>query len=176
MKIIKKIITILETIEKWLLVFFLSVIILFSFLQVILREVFETGIIWGDIVLRHLVLWIGFLGACIAVDHNKHFAIDVIRKFIPDNLKIAVDIIINIFVLVVLYFLCGAALAFFKDDFSFGSTLFTIKNVQVASYWFNSIIPLGFILLFLHYLLTSGEKIMVLFSPSQKQNQERTEL
>ena len=61
----------LARITGWLIVFFLGVMILMAFGQVVLRNVFHTGIEWGDVFLRHMVLWLGFLGATIATGEGR---------------------------------------------------------------------------------------------------------
>ena len=80
---------ILDTINSWiekaetvLLVVILSVMILLSFLQVLLRNFFEQGILWGDILIRNLVLWVGFIGASLATRENKHINIDLFTRFL----------------------------------------------------------------------------------------------
>ena len=169
MPVLSKIQSILESMEKWIIVLLLSVMILFSFLQVILRDFFSTGFLWGDILLRHMVLWVGFFGACIAVKREKHFAIDIIRKKFAGKIKIIINIAIDIFILSCLFFLCGAALKFFKDDYTSKSVLFSINKIPVPAFWLDSIIPLGFILLFIHYFLKSAENLLIFFS-GKKQN------
>ena len=56
----------IEKTETVLLIVILTVMILLSFLQVLLRNFFDQGLLWGDIFLRNLVLWVGFLGASLA--------------------------------------------------------------------------------------------------------------
>ncbi|MDE2237792.1 MAG: TRAP transporter small permease subunit, partial [Elusimicrobia bacterium] len=45
-----------------------------AFLQVLRRELFGSGALWADPLLRSLVLWVGFLGAALAAAEDKHFA------------------------------------------------------------------------------------------------------
>ena len=37
-----------------------------GFLQIVLRNFFQTGLLWGDPLMRHAVLWLGCLGASLA--------------------------------------------------------------------------------------------------------------
>ena len=62
MKTIAKIEKYLEKGEGFLLVLFLSLMILFSFLQVILRNFFNFALTWADVFIKNLVLWVGFIG------------------------------------------------------------------------------------------------------------------
>jgi C4-dicarboxylate transporter, DctQ subunit len=148
--------------EKILLVFFFSLIILLSFIQVILREFFSYGWLWADTFLRHLVLWVGFLGAALAAGKEKHFVIDIAKKLFPEKWRLCIEIITNSCAMVCLYFLSQAAIRFIKDDMTSGSILFRIHDMAVPSYWMNAIIPAGFILLLIHFGLNTLEKIFLL--------------
>jgi len=167
LKYIKSLERILEASERTLLVLLLSVMICMSFLQVILRSFFSTGILWADTLLRHLVLWAGFMGACIAAKENKHFVIDAFRKILPDRIRAYALIVTDVFALVCLFFICGASLKFIKDDFASGSTLFTAGNLAVPAYWLDSIIPAGFILLFAHFALRAVRDFLSADKPTE---------
>ena len=52
--------------EKALVVVFIALMVAFSFLQVLLRLVFHSGIVWLDPALRHMVLWTGLTGAVLS--------------------------------------------------------------------------------------------------------------
>ncbi|MEO2043622.1 MAG: TRAP transporter small permease, partial [Nitrospinaceae bacterium] len=61
MRILNQVDQFLEKIEGYLIVSILSLMILLSFGQMVLRNFFNMGIIWGDTLLRQWVLWLGFL-------------------------------------------------------------------------------------------------------------------
>lgn len=173
MTLIKTLQKLLEKIESWTLVFLLSVIILLSFLQVILRQFFLGGFIWGDIFLRHLVLWVGFLGAMLAAGQNKHFVIDILKDRLPERLKACAEILANLFALACLFLLSNAAIKFFKDELDYGSDLFSLGTLDVPGAWLNVIIPAGFIMLFVHFLLNAIGQIISFFARSSGSSGER---
>ena len=80
MHILKQIDQFLDKIEGHLIILILSLMILLSFGQMLLRKFFEIGIIWGDTLLRQWVLWPEFLGAFLAEKHEKHISIDVLTN------------------------------------------------------------------------------------------------
>lgn len=157
---IHKLLHLLEIFERSLLVFLLLILVMLSFLQVLLREFFSTGLLWADVFLRHLVVWVGFLGAAIAVRENKHFAIDLAKKFIPSRIKGFAKIVTDLFASGCLTFLCVSAIKFFKDEVQSRSILFTVGNFDLPAFWIDIIIPLGFILLFVHFLLKTAEDVL----------------
>lgn len=171
MNIIKKLDEALNTAEKWVLVFLFSFMIALAFLQVILRQFFSAGLLWGDIFLRHGVLWVGFMGAAIGVSQNKHFAIDILKKSLPQKWKDCTELLIDSFAIVCLALLSSSAFKFFVDDKSSGSVLFMVGSLEVPSFWMNAIIPLGFILLLVHFALKTAQDLILTvtsFSSSPK--------
>ncbi|MBW2444001.1 MAG: TRAP transporter small permease subunit, partial [Deltaproteobacteria bacterium] len=53
-------------VETVLVTILLTVMILMTFAQIVLRNLFATGIDWGDALVRYLVVWLAFVGAAIA--------------------------------------------------------------------------------------------------------------
>lgn len=54
--------------------------------QIVLRNFFDTGLIWGDDAIKVLVLWIAMTGALYATRNARHINIDVITRFLPGAL------------------------------------------------------------------------------------------
>jgi len=145
-------------IENALLVIFLTVTVVMAFLQVILREFWSTGIIWADVFLRHLVLWIGFFGAALAAKEARHFSIDIITKRLPALLRRIVQTILNLGAAVVCYFLYQAGIAFVASEIQYNNEpLFTFMGKAVMPYYLEAVIPIGFGLIGLHFLFRAIE-------------------
>jgi C4-dicarboxylate transporter DctQ subunit len=147
MNIIKKIDLILNKFESVILKVLLLIMLVMAFGQVVLRNLFSSGIVWGDILLRHLVLWIGFLGATLATSGERHLNIDVLTRYLPVRWKGAVSTIADIFAAVVCYFLFRASLTFMEFDISTGHTVYN----EVPSWIAEIIIPAGYLLLAIHF-------------------------
>lgn len=71
--------------EKTLLTALLFSMIVLSFGQVVARNIFSTGFIWIDQVLRMGVLWVAFLGAAMATEYNKHIKIDFLASVLRSD-------------------------------------------------------------------------------------------
>ena len=68
--------------EKGALCLLLFSMILLSFSQVIMRNLFSCGFIWASEVLRTEVIWIAFIGAALATESNRHIRIDIITRLL----------------------------------------------------------------------------------------------
>lgn len=160
---IQKIETFLLTFEQFFLVLLLSLMILFAFTQVILRQFFSTGILWADVFVRHLVLWTGFFGAACASVRKKHFIIDILKKNLYPPFKEFADLLTDLFEVLVLAFLLKGAFVFFMDDYRYGSELFSFYSLHVKSWSMTLIFPAGFLLLLAHSLLSALKNTRFLF-------------
>ena len=61
----------------------MAVLVGIAGLQLILRSVFDTTLLWADEFLRILVLWLALLGAVAAARTDRHLRIDVVHKLLP---------------------------------------------------------------------------------------------
>lgn len=60
----------------------LLVMVFLSALQILLRNAWESGILWIDPLLRHLVLLLAFLGALLATGAKRHVQINVLGRLL----------------------------------------------------------------------------------------------
>lgn len=162
MKYIIRLNNILAIAEKSFLIFILTTMILLAFLQVFLRNFFSTSLLWGDTLLRHLVLWVGFLGASLAAKEGKHINIDVLSRVLPSSWKRSVSVIVNLFSGTVCFFLMRAAITFIEYEKESSATLF--GNVPI---WiFQSIIVIGFGLLMFRFFMSALELLFFAKKPA----------
>jgi TRAP-type C4-dicarboxylate transport system permease small subunit len=152
MKVLTVIDSALNKVEGSLLVLLLSIMVGLSFLQVILRNVLGEGIVWADILLRHLVLWIGFLGASLAVSHQRHIGIDALTRSLSHRWQMAVRVVTNIFAAFMCFILFEASRTFLEYEIEDGRVLF----FNIPEWYFQLIIPAGFALLMVHFIIRAG--------------------
>lgn len=139
----------LVRVEGWLLVLFLGLMVVFSFAQVVLRNVFGTGFLWADPLVRHMVLWVGFLGAAIATHEERHISVDALTKFLPPRWKAAATIAGQLFLAAVCLFLIRASWEFLMEEKASGGEIFT----GLPNYAGLSIIPAGYLLIAVHAVI-----------------------
>ena len=120
-------------IEGYTLVIGLITMIAAGTTQVILRNFFNTGIEWGDMLTRSLVLWVGFVGASLATRRSKHINIELVSKFIinPKLSKIR-ERIVNIIALFISTTLAVNAILFTYAERQNDMTAFLIIPTWVV--------------------------------------------
>lgn len=150
MKFLNKINNWISLLEDWFLVSIVIFMVLMAFLQVILRNMFDMGIIWGDILLRHLVLWVGFIGASLATKNNKHINIDVFKRLHKGLSKRIINLIINLIASFVAAYLAVAAWRFVMDEKEYAIVIFN----EIPVWPFQIIIPIGFSLMSVRFIIS----------------------
>jgi TRAP-type C4-dicarboxylate transport system permease small subunit len=121
--------------------------IVIAFLQIVLRNLFFTGLDWGDQLLRNLVLWIGFIGATLATKEGKHINIDVISRWLPPLGKNVVTLIIHLFSFLVCCALTYATLKFIRNEVQMGQKTF----LDIPAWIPEMILPITFGLMSLRF-------------------------
>ena len=146
----------LVAVEGAILVALLAVMVTLAFLQVILRH-FGLGLLWGETVLKHLVLWTGFLGAALAAAAEKHFAWEAAHVGAPERLKPWLRVTANLAGAAITAVLLQASWTYFTDDRASGADLMTVAGLVVPSWVASAGIPLGFALVLIHMLFKSAD-------------------
>jgi TRAP-type C4-dicarboxylate transport system permease small subunit len=156
MRVLRAFDRVLTKAVTWLLMTFFVLMLGIAALQVLLRLFLHTGIIWGDIAARHMVLWVGFFGAYMATREDKHFHIDVLTRFLHPKLKAWFGAFSDLFAIVICYFMLQASLTFVEVGMDADSMLF----LQVPQRAAAMIVPLGFGLILVQFLLRMIENVV----------------
>jgi len=139
-------------IVKTLLIVILLAMVGFVVLQVILRNIFDSGIPWADVAARHMVLWVAFLGAMLATRSRQHISIDAITCVIPRRARNAVRIALDALACVVALILAKAALSFVIEERAMGTELF----IGIPTWVAQVVIPFGFAMISIEYAIGIG--------------------
>ena len=153
MRILKQIDRFLEQIEGHLIVFLLSLMIFLSFGQMLLRNLFDMGIIWGDTLLRQWVLWLGFIGASIAARNDKHISIEVFSNLSSHAWKRYIKVFTSIIAAIISGFLTWAAWSFMIFEKESESLLF----LDIPVWIFQVILPYSFLVIALRFIISGVE-------------------
>jgi TRAP-type C4-dicarboxylate transport system permease small subunit len=127
-------------IEDSLLVGLLASMIGLASWQIFLRNALDSGLGWGDPLLRVMVLWLGMLGALAATRDDNHITVDVLSRFLPERSKNLARIVTDLFSATVCTVIAYHSGRFVAMEFDAGSLAFAAVPAWVC----ESVIPLGF--------------------------------
>ena len=136
---LEKVGSLLETV---LLVTLLSSMMLLAVGQIVLREIFSTGFVWADELIKLMVLWLAMVGSIAACRDNRHIRIDALSHILP---KIAIEItraLVDVFAAVI----CGAIL---QIEIEYQDT----GLVNIPAWIAHSILPAAFALISFRFMV-----------------------
>ncbi|MBW1961202.1 MAG: TRAP transporter small permease [Deltaproteobacteria bacterium] len=142
---------ILNRIEDGILISLLMAMTIVAVVQIILRNLFEAGIIWADPLLRMSVLWVGLIGAMVASRFDNHIRIDLVGRMLPKPLASVAKCMVGCFTAV-----CCGIFAYYSYRF----VLLEFKGGGVAfgdvPVWFcASITPVAFVVIALRSFVSA---------------------
>lgn len=143
--------------EQTLLVVLLSTMIFVAFSQIVLRNLFATGLTWGDALVRNLVLWVGFIGAALATKEGSHINIDVVSQWMPSLGKTVIAGITHLFSFLICGLMTFASLKFIKNEVQMGNVAF----LGIPSWIPEIILPVTFVLMAFRFGLGSIQSFFI---------------
>jgi TRAP-type C4-dicarboxylate transport system permease small subunit len=137
----------LHRVEDLVIAVLLTATMALAFYQIIQRNLWGTGIVWGDILVRIMVLWLGMAGAMAATREQKHIRIDLLTRFLAPGLKRAADSLSVLFAAAVCLVAGYFSLQFVVSEYAAGDIAF-----GRVPYWIcAAILPFGFTIIALRY-------------------------
>ncbi|MBW2170150.1 MAG: TRAP transporter small permease [Deltaproteobacteria bacterium] len=160
MKILKLAERTLARLEGWLIVAFLSMMVVLTFIQVCLRGLFTHGhfqwanalmgqLDWSEPFVRLLVLWLTFLGASLLTQENKHIKIDLLSAILPPKWLPVRELILSLVCVFISAIMLKACTDYIKMEMEFGESMF----LQIPNWIGQIILPAGFALILFRFLL-----------------------
>ena len=136
-------------VEGWLITTLVSGMVVLAVAQITLRNFLSSSIPAADTLLRHAVLWVGFLGAALAAHEDRHIRIDIGVRLLPAALRTPVEALFNLVSTAVCLLLAKAAWDFMLLDLEGGA----IVARGIPTWTLEVILPAAFLLLALHFLV-----------------------
>jgi len=155
----------LARIEGWLIIVFLWCMVVFTFIQVCLRDLYTHGhfqwanslmghLDWSEPFVRLLVLWLTFLGASLVTREGKHIKIDLFSSLLPAKLLPVRGFILSIVCVIISGLMIKVSVGYIKMEMEFGGTIFAYFPAWMG----ELIIPVGFALILFRFLLNAIEQ------------------
>jgi TRAP-type C4-dicarboxylate transport system permease small subunit len=114
----------IASLEQVLLAGSLSLMVIVAFLQIVLRNFFDTGLSWGDELVRYCVIWVGFIGAALATREGKQIRMDVVSRWLPTRHQGTLQAFIHLVSSLISATLTFAAIKFVRVEAQMGAETF----------------------------------------------------
>lgn len=148
----------LHRLEEAVLALLLGAMIVLSGLQILLRSLFDSGLLWADPALRVLVLWVGLLGAVTACRGGRQITVDVVARQLSGRARAVVGAVTSLFTAGVSGVLAYHGARFVLSEREFASAAFA----GIPAWTLQSVIPFAFAAIALRYLGHAGRDLWLL--------------
>ena len=142
--------TVLRRIERVCLVVPMAVLIIFVFLQIILRTMGFPGFPWLDELSRYILIFCTFLGISIAIDTDSHPKMTALLVAVPRPANLSLKMVGDVFCAAACFFIAYYGYVQITKQFSSGAISSTLTIPMYVPYL---IIPVG--------LFTSGIRYII---------------
>jgi len=149
MSLLKKFSNTLTLVAGWLAALSLLLLIVLALVQILARNLFDSGIAEADTLTRYLVLYVTFFGAAVAVQRGRHIRIDVLCALLQPAMVGKLYRPMHTGAAVICGLFTDAAIRFWRDGWQFAP-----QHEQWLSL-VGLIIPVGFALLTVQFLLAA---------------------
>ncbi len=137
--------------ERFITIGLLLSMIVIAIVQIIMRNLFDSGILWAESYIRIAVLWIALLGAMLATRDDKHLAINALVHRFNDKAQHWLNRLNHLFSAIICFIISYHSTLFVYSEYQDGGIAFA----KVPSWLCEAIIPFAFTLIACRYLLTA---------------------
>ena len=123
--------------------------------QIVLREVFDTGIIWADELVRLIVLWLAMMGAVAACREDRHIRIDAITHVFPDRVIDVIRIGVDVFAAAVCGVIAWNAYRYLQIEIEYADTVLVDTPAWIA----HVVVPVSFAVMSYRFIVSVIKKI-----------------
>lgn len=134
-----------------MLVSMLTAMMLVAVSQILLREVFGTGLAWGDELVRLMVLWLALVGSIAACRENRHIRIDALSHVLPDVAVNIIRVLVDVFAAAVCGIIAVQAWRYLQIEIEYDDTVLVSTPAWIA----HVIVPAAFALMSYRFLITA---------------------
>jgi C4-dicarboxylate transporter DctQ subunit len=151
----------LHRVEEGLIALILGVMAVLTFVQVILRYVFNTGLIWQLEANFYLFSWLVMLGISYCVRVRAHIGVDAAVRLLPSGPRRAIGILVLLLALLYTVLMMYGAFDYIQQMYEINVEA---EDIPIETWKLSVCLPLGFVLLFIR-LLEMGWRIFTGQSP-----------
>lgn len=167
MKILRSIDKAIAKAERFLLVAFLFMMVVLTFLNVTLRALHVHAhlqwandllgkIDWTEPFVRLLVLWVTFLGASLLTSANKHIKIDIISSLLPSRWVPVRELVLSMGCMTISALMLWSSLGYIKVEITYGARIFLGLPVWIG----QLILPAGFFMILFRFFLRGADSVL----------------
>ena len=137
----------ISAVVKYVILVMTTCIFIIVLFTVFSRYLFNYVASWSEEVPRYLLVWIGFLGAALAVRQDEHIGFDYVFNKLPPTGQKILALLLNLGIVII-----GLIMLVYGIDFvkQFGGDW--MESIPYTNIWFYSSLPVSGALILLYVL------------------------
>ena len=135
-------------VNRWALIVLLAAMSVIVFTNVVSRYLTNFSIPWSEEVARHMMIWLTFLGAGPVLRAGGHIAVENLQDALPRPLAIAVRLLVAVLLLAFFVMMSWTGYEYMARN---AHQLTAATQIPFA--WIYAAIPVGGVLLIVHFSL-----------------------
>ena len=144
----------LVAVNRWVLILLLLAMAIIIFANVVLRYTTGDSIVWAEEVARHMMIWVAFLGAGLALRFGGHVAIDNLHRAVGTTTARALRSIVVIGLSLFFIFMTVAS-----SDYVWRTRFQSTAATDIPISFIYAAMPVGFVLMLVHLLFIARNYI-----------------
>jgi len=147
--IVKKLHSVLDRLEEGFMALALAFMTIITFIQVVLRYVFGTGLVWSLEATTYTFAWLVLIGMSYGVRTRAHIAVDLFSNRLPFGARRAMGVTVSGLCLLYCGFMVYGSTMFIDGLFSLGNNA---RDIPLPRWLLIGIMPIAFLLLAFRFL------------------------
>ena len=137
--------------------------------QIVLREVFNTGFVWADELIKLMVLWLAMVGSIAACRENRHIRIDALSHVLPRLAVEVIRVLVDLFAAFICGLLAWQAWQYLQVEIEYQDTVL----VNVPAWIAHIVMPAAFLLISFRFLVLVVKQIIEIITSPYVESDEQ---
>lgn len=138
--------SIFDRLEEGIIAFLLAAMTLLTFVQVVLRYVFNSGFVWALEATTYMFGWLVLFGMSYGVKVGSHIGVDMVVKLLPPRGQRAVGILAGLLCMLYASIILYGGIEYVQKMYQLGVEA---EDIPIDRWLLLVILPIGFALLLL---------------------------
>ena len=143
-------------VENTLLVSILGGMMLLSVTQIVMREVFNTGLVWSGELLKLMVLWLAMIAAIAACRDDRHIRIDALSHLLSQGAIRITRVVVDLFAAAVCLVIAWHAWRYLQIEIEYEDRVL----IDVPAWIAHIVIPASFVVAAYRFVVGTVKNIL----------------
>ena len=124
---------VLNNLEDLVAAFFISITTILVVINIVLRYVFNSGLVWSEEVATGCFVWSVFIGAVAVFKHRGHVGVDIIVKRMPQGMQKAIGLITDVILVALNGYMSYLSVIYISKSYTKMTPVLGISSVYISS-------------------------------------------